>query len=286
MSHVGINALQSHVTKYLEYIVVNAATALELEHPQAIMGHECTVLGLSVGYACRSGRRLPPTHVLFKEDAVNKNRRRMIPRLSTVIPQVPPYTRPAGRGVHGRGPRATPASTPVSSNPHPPAPGVRRASMGSEGGGGGASGDGPDSERSPHPRVSCMLALRTSGRAGVGSGSQGLPVGAGSRGHGRACARPGWCQGALVGCMLMVVCVCVPMRPHFTLLESNLRGGLDLVERTGYITRQTGYTSSSRRISSRRRDRSIERPRSRPIAKACQHCLVHPNPTFKAKFFT
>ena len=136
------------------------------------------------------------------------------------------------------------------------------------------------------PRVSCMLALRTSGRAGVGSGSQGLPVGAGSRGHGRACARAGWCQGALVGCMLMVVCVCVPMRPHFTLLESNLRGGLDLVERTGYITRQTGYTSSSRRISSRRRDRSIERPRSRPIAKACQHCLVHPNPTFKAKFFT
>ena len=27
------------------------------------------------------------------------------------------------------------------------------------------------------PRVSCMLALRTSGRAGVGSGSQGVPGG-------------------------------------------------------------------------------------------------------------
>ena len=40
------------------------------------------------------------------------------------------------------------------------------------------------------PRVSCMLALRTSGRAGVGSGSQGGGRGAGTRG----CA--GWCQGA------------------------------------------------------------------------------------------
>ena len=110
MSHVGINALQSHVTKYLEYIVVNAATALELEHPQAIMGDECTVLGLSVGYACRSGRRLPPTHVLFKEDAVNKNRRRMIPRMSTFIPQVPPYTRPPGT----RGTSVPPCTPPRS----------------------------------------------------------------------------------------------------------------------------------------------------------------------------
>jgi hypothetical protein len=189
VSHVGINALQSHVTKYLEYIVVNAATALELEHPQAIMGHECTVLGLSVGYACRSGRRLPPTHVLFKEDAVNKNRRRMIPRLSTVIPQVPPYIRPAGRGVHGRGPRATPASTPVSSNPHPPAPVVRRASMGSEGGGGGASGDGPDSERSPHPPGLMHACPPNLGAGGCGFGVTGAARGGGEPGP-RTCLCP------------------------------------------------------------------------------------------------
>ena len=107
------------------------------------------------------------------------------------------------------------------------------------------------------PRVSCMLALRTSGRAGVGSGSQGVPGGRGPGGHGRACARAGWCQGALVGCMLMVVGSLVPMLRHFMLFESKLRDGLGLVERTGCITRQTAYASSNGRISSRRRDRSI-----------------------------
>ena len=214
MSHVGINALQSHVTKYLEYIVVNAATALELEHPQAIMGHECTVLGLSVGYACRSGRRLPPTHVLFKEDAVNKNRRRMIPRLSTVIPQVPPYIRPAGRGVHGRAPRATPASTPVSSNPHPPAPVVRRASMGSEGGGGGASGDGPDSERSPHPPGLMHACPPNLGAGGCGFGVTGAARGGGEPGP-RTCLCPaGLVPGGTCGMYVDGrVCVCTDAAP-------------------------------------------------------------------------
>ena len=107
------------------------------------------------------------------------------------------------------------------------------------------------------PRVSCMLALRTSGRAGVGSGSQGVPGGRGPGGHGRACACAGWCQGALMGCMLMVVGSLVPMLRHFMLFESKLRDGLGLVERTGCITRQTAYASSNGRISSRRRDRSI-----------------------------
>ena len=112
------------------------------------------------------------------------------------IPQVPPYIRPAGHGGHGRGSRSTTAGTPVTSNPHPPPPVFggrawvpmaveeRRLETGL-------------THNSPlTPRVSCMLALRTSGRAGVGSGSQGVPGGRGPGGHGRACACAGWCQGA------------------------------------------------------------------------------------------
>ena len=102
------------------------------------------------------------------------------------------------------------------------------------------------------PRVSCMLALRTSGRAGVGSGSQGVPGGRGPGG-----VRAGVRELALVGCMLKVVGSLVPMLRHFMLFESKLRDGLGLVERTGCITRQTAYASSNGRISSRRRDRSI-----------------------------
>ena len=36
------------------------------------------------------GQTSPRTHVLFKEGAVNKNRRRTIPRPSTALLQVPP----------------------------------------------------------------------------------------------------------------------------------------------------------------------------------------------------
>ena len=72
------------------------------------------------------------------------------------------------------------------------------------------------------------------GVGGCGFGVTGVPQGGGQRGpggHGRARARAGWCQGALAGCMLMVVGSWVPMLRHFILLESNLRDGLYLVRR-------------------------------------------------------
>ena len=104
-------------------------------HGARVVGGECMYIGQTP----------PPTHVLFMEDAVNKNRRCMLPGLSTFDPASSPYIRPAGHGGHGRGSRSTTTGTPVTSNPHPPPPRVRMASMGSDGGGGAASGDGPDS---------------------------------------------------------------------------------------------------------------------------------------------
>ena len=98
MPYVASHDLDSHFSIFCEYSVFNIGIALEPQHWHAIMGKSCTELGLSVGCAYRSGRHPTPTHMFFYDDALNKNRPRMIPRTSTLIPQVPPYTRPHATG--------------------------------------------------------------------------------------------------------------------------------------------------------------------------------------------
>ena len=104
-------------------------------HGARVVGGECMYIGQTP----------PPTHVLFMEDAVNKNRRCMLPGLSTFDPASSPV-HPPGRTrgartwlpIHHRGHSRDLEPTPAPTR-------VRRASMGSDGGGGAASGDGPDS---------------------------------------------------------------------------------------------------------------------------------------------
>ena len=98
MPYVASHDLDSYFSVFCEYFVLNIGIALEPQHRHAIMGKSCTELGLSVGCAYRSGKHPTPTHMFFYEDALNKNRRRMIPRTSTLIPQVSPYSRPSATG--------------------------------------------------------------------------------------------------------------------------------------------------------------------------------------------
>ena len=98
MPYVASHDLDSHFSIFCEYSVLNIGIALEPQHRHAIMGKSSTQLGLSVGCAYRSGKHPTPTHMFFYEDALNKNRPRMILRTSTLIPHVPPYTRPHATG--------------------------------------------------------------------------------------------------------------------------------------------------------------------------------------------